>query len=283
MCERPEALGDLEPREGQGALLGGGLARSWPVGPDGFRVWDAHGHMGLWNKVGYVAADAASNVRRMDEARVERMTFSDIRAIENDPDGGNARMVDACAEFPGRLYGYAGYAPAKYAGRRAAFEDVLDQPGVVGIKLHCQLHGVEPNDPLYRPAYEMAHERGLPLKSHGVPQPAHLREMLQELPGMNYIAAHFGAGPPEGIKAYIEIANEFPNFLLDATGSVISRGAFARLMSQVPATQVVAGSDFPIMDLGQQFGRVIHADIADDIKRQVLWENPCRIYGVGGG
>jgi len=28
MRERPEALGDLDPREGQGALLGGGLARS---------------------------------------------------------------------------------------------------------------------------------------------------------------------------------------------------------------------------------------------------------------
>ncbi|MFP8870858.1 MAG: hypothetical protein VCB43_05195 [Myxococcota bacterium] len=31
MRERPEALGDLDPREGQGALLGGGLARSTVV------------------------------------------------------------------------------------------------------------------------------------------------------------------------------------------------------------------------------------------------------------
>lgn len=256
------------------------MPRVWPVGVDGFRVWDSHAHLGPWYRCPYPVYDAAGTVKRMDEIGVERIVMSDIRAVESDPEGGNARVVEACAQFPGRIYGYAGYAPSKYAENLARFERFLEQPGMVGIKLHCESHQTPPDSPQYYPAYELAHERHLPLLTHGLLAPEVLREVLTELPHMVYIAAHHGAVAPETIQPYIALANEVPSFYLDATDSRMRREAFARLVRQMPIEQIVAGSDFPIMDFPYQLGRVLYADISEEDKKKILWENPSRIFRV---
>jgi len=182
-------------------------------------VWDAHSHLGPWYKVAYPVHTAEETVRRMDEVGLQRITVSDIRALESDPDGGNARqrhsgvgkrpgwwqrqgragLQGICGprrEFAGRIFGYAAYAPHRYADDMAAFEQILDQPGIVGIKIHCDTHKTPPDSPKYRPAYEVANERGLPVLSHGVFAPAQLPQVLREFPNMVYIAAHYGAGAP---------------------------------------------------------------------------------------
>ncbi len=256
------------------------MPRSWPLAGGNLQVWDAHSHLGPWYKVAYPVHTAEETVRRMDEVGLQRITVSDIRALESDPDGGNARVVQACREFAGRIFGYAAYAPHRYADDMAAFEQILDQPGIVGIKIHCDTHKTPPDSPKYRPAYEVANERGLPVLSHGVFAPAQLPQVLREFPNMVYIAAHYGAGAPEGIEQYIAVANEFPNFYLDATGSQMRRGAFARLVQQMPVEQIIYGADFPIMDFPYQLGRVLYADISEQAKRKILWENPARIFKV---
>lgn len=256
------------------------VSRVWPVDSGGLRVWDIHGHLGPWYKLHYPVHDAPATVKRMDEVGIERLNISDIKAIGNDPDAGNARMLRACAEFPGRIYGYAGYAPSKYANNVAAFEKLLGEPGVVGIKLHCALHETPPDSPKYRPAYELANEAELPVLCHGKLAPEDLRSLLTELPKMSFIAAHMAGSAPESIGPYIELARECPNFYMDATLSTLLRGAFARLVAQVPAEQILIGSDFPIMDFPYQLGRVLYADISDELKRKVLWENPSRLFRV---
>ena len=250
----------------------------WPVGTGGLRVWDAHGHLGPWYKAYYPVHDATGTVERMDEAGIERLVVSDIKSIENDPDAGNARSAAACADFPGRIYAYAGYAPGRYADDIAAFERALDRPGVVGIKFHCSLHQTPPESPLYRPAFEVANERRLPILTHGVLPPDLLREALTEFPNLIYIAAHYAAGPPEGNGPLIALANEFSNLYLDSTGSIIQHGAFARLLNQMPVEQILYGADFPIMDFPYQLGRVRYAEIDDAVKQKILWENPERIF-----
>ena len=256
--------------------------REWPVAADGMRVWDIHGHLGPWYKIPYPVYNAGDTVRRMDEVGVERFVISDIRAIENDPDSGNARAIEATAEYPGRLFAYAGYAPGKYANNIGSFERLFDEPGVVGIKFHCQLHNTPPDSPKYRPAFEVANERRLPILTHGVLPPDMLRGLLAEMPHLTYIAAHFAASPPEAHEPYLEIAGEFSNLYYDTTGSTVLRGGFARLVARMPPEQILYGSDFPIMDFPYQLGRVLYADISDELKRKILWENPSRIYRRAG-
>jgi predicted TIM-barrel fold metal-dependent hydrolase len=207
----------------------------------------------------------------------ERLIISDIRGIENDPDGGNARAIEASAQFPGRIYVHAVYSPGKYADNVEAFERVLDQPGVISIKFHCQLHNTAPESPKYRPAFEAANARGLAILTHGVLPPDMLRDLLKEMPNLTYVAAHFGASPPEDHEAYVPIANEFSNFYFDTTGSVMKLGGFRRLVEAMPPEQIVYGSDFPVMDLPYQLGRILYADIGDELKQKILWENPARI------
>jgi len=118
----------------------------------------------------------------------------------------------------------------------------------------------------------------MPVLVHGAPSPPFLGKLLGELPGMTYIAAHYAAGPPESAAPYIALANDHPNLVLDATGSGMLRGAFDRLLERMPAGQLVAGSDFPLMDLPYQLGRVLYCRASDAVKQQILWDNPARLF-----
>ena len=254
----------------------------WPLAPGGFRVWDCHSHLGPWYRCPYAVHDVEGTVRRMDEIGIERTVISDIRAIESEPTSGNARIADAAEAHPGRIYGYLGFAPWLYGADVAAAEKLLDRAGIVGIKLHCHCHDTSPDAPEYRVAYELAHERGLPVLTHGLLAPDALRKTLDELPNMTYVAAHYAALPPEGMEDYIAIARDYPNFVMDSAGSQIQAGAFARLLERVPVDQVMFGCDFGIMDFPCQLGRVLHADISDEAKQKVLYDNAARIYGKAG-
>lgn len=254
------------------------MSADWPVGPGGFRVWDAHAHLGPWHRLHYPVHDAGGTVRRMDQVGVERITVSDMSCIENDSEAGHERLRRAITEYPGRIYGYAVFSPAHHADAPQEFERLLDQPGMVGIKVHCGTHATPAESPRYRRAYEVAHERRLPVLVHGSPAVPFLDKLLRELPGMIWVAAHYAAGPPEGIAPYIALATELPNLVLDATGSGMERGAFDRLLAQMPVQQIVAGSDFPIMDLPYQLGRVLHCRASDAVKQQILWDNSVRLF-----
>jgi len=48
----------------------------------------------------------------------------------------------------------------------------------------------------------------------------------------------------------------------------------------MPVEQIIYGADFPIMDFPYQLGRVLYADISEQAKRKILWENPARIFKV---
>ena len=71
---------------------------SWPCGGDGFRVFDAHGHLGPWEKVYYPFRTAERIVSRMDECGVEKLAVSDMLAIGPDFRSGNSRVGEAVGQ-----------------------------------------------------------------------------------------------------------------------------------------------------------------------------------------
>ena len=69
------------------------------------------------------------------------------------------------------------------------------------------------------------------------------------------------------------------NLYFDLAMSAMPRGTLAWLAARVPPGQIVYGSDHPVMDFPYQLGRVLYADVPDEVKRIVLWDNAARIFG----
>ena len=259
--------------------VGGG---AWPCGKGGLRVFDAHGHLGRWEKVYYPIGTADQIVTHMDKCGVEKLAVSDVLAIGPDFRSGNSRVGDAVARHPERLVGYAVYNPNYESRMQAEMDRCFDDLGLSGIKLHCSLHETSTDHQSYRPAFRIANERGLPIlvHAHHGPSAEFLKALLADHPGMYFIYAHLGGGAKAGLEPLLAVANEHPNLVFDIGLSTVPRGTLAWLVGQVSTRQVVYGSDFPIMDFAYQLGRVLRADISVQTKRMILFDNAERIFSA---
>ncbi len=260
--------------------VAGEAPRRWPVGSKGFRVFDIHGHLGQWNRMYHQDHTPGDLVRRMDQLGVQRLVISDLLAIGPDYQKGNDRVGRALAEFPGRLEGYAVYNPNYESEMAAEMRRCFDELGCRGIKLHCMLHDTSTEDPSYRLAFRVAEERACPVLCHvhDGPSPDFLAALLAEHPHAKFIYAHVGGGPRSGLEPLLPVAISRPNLFFDLALSTMPRATLAWLAGEVPPSQILYGSDYPIMDFSYQLGRILHAQIPEETKRMILWSNADSIF-----
>ena len=254
----------------------------WPCGQDGFRVFDIHGHIGLWPHKYYCDGSVEEMVERMDQTGVERFAVSDILAIGPDYKAGNDRIGDAVARYPERIVGYVVYNPNYESEMADEMKRGFDDLGCRGIKIHCAVHETSTEDPRYRLGFQTAHVRQCPILCHvhQGPSPDFLMRVLGDFPDAKFIYAHVGGGSKTGLEPFLEVANLRPNLFFDLGVSQIPRGTLAWLVEQVPHEQILYGSDHPLNEFTFQLGRVIYADIPDNVKRAILWDNSARIFDI---
>ena len=254
----------------------------WPCGPDGFRVFDVHGHLGRWERKYYRDSTAAEMVARMDQVGVERFAVSDVLALGPDYRGGNDRVGAAVSEFPNRLVGYVVYNPNYESEMADEMARGFDDLGCRGIKLHCGLHETSTEDPKYSLAFRTAQERGCPIlcHAHEGPSPEFLREVLADYPDAKFIYAHAGGSSREEVEPLVEVAQARSNLFLDLGLSTMLRGTLAWLVENVPSAQIVYGSDHPLNEFTFQLGRVLHADIPEELQRRILWDNAAEVFKI---
>ncbi len=260
--------------------VSGEAARRWPVGSEGFRVFDIHGHLGQWNRMYHRDHSPKDLVRRMDQLGVQKLVISDLLAIGPDYRTGNDRVGQALAEFPDRLVGYAVYNPNYESEMADEMVRCFDELGCSGIKLHCMLHDTSTEDSSYRLAFRVAEERACPVLCHvhDGPSSDFLASLLAEHPHAKFIYAHLGGGPRAGLEPLLSVAEARPNLCFDLASSAMPRATLAWLAGKVPPSQILYGSDHPIMDFSYQLGRVLHAQIPEELKRMILWSNADRIF-----
>ncbi|PYV10359.1 MAG: hypothetical protein DMG07_21265 [Acidobacteria bacterium] len=254
---------------------------SWPCGGNGFRVFDVHTHLGPWQRKYYGGSTSADLVARMDEAGVECVATSDMLGIGPDFAAGNRRVGAAARAFPERIVGYAVYNPNYEAESADGLKRAFDELGCRAVKLHCMLHETATASPLYRPAFRFAQERACPVLCHvhQGPSPEFLDRLLGDHPDLAFIFAHIGGGERAPLEPFVPVAYARGNLYFDLAMSAMPRGTLAWLAARVPPGQIVYGSDHPVMDFPYQLGRVLYADVPDEVKRIVLWDNAARIFG----
>jgi uncharacterized protein len=162
------------------------------------------------------------------------------------------------------------------------------------FKVHVQVGGFDPRDPLLRDVWGLLAEAGVPAVVHcgNAPIPAvatgpgPFADVLREHPSLPAVIAHCGA--PEYAE-HLDLVEKYRNVHVDTTmvGTPFMNGlapippdAVARL-GQLQ-DRVVLGTDFP--NIPYQFGEQLTAlekfDLGDDWLRAVCWTNGERLLGT---
>ncbi len=169
------------------------------------------------------------------------------------------------------------------------------EAGARVVKVHVQVGGFDPRDPLLDPAWGLLADAGVPVVVHcgdgPVPGPhtgiAVFEQVLRRHPGLVAVLAH--AGMPD-YAAALDLVARYPRVHLDTTmvGTAFAE-AFAPLPADWPARlagvadRVVLGSDFPNIPYAyaeqvEAIGRWAEAPgLGEPFLRAVLRETPLRL------
>jgi predicted TIM-barrel fold metal-dependent hydrolase len=166
--------------------------------------------------------------------------------------------------------------------------------GVGIFKVHLQVGGYDPRDPLLEPVWGMLAESGVPVVTHcgGGPLPGAftgpgpIGAVLAAHPGLTLVVAH--AGMPEYLD-FADLAEKYPNVHLDTTmvGTPFTE-ALLPMPAELPARfadlgdKVILGSDFPNIPYAysEQIAALHRLDLGADWLRAVLYDNGARLLGA---
>jgi hypothetical protein len=182
--------------------------------------------------------------------------------------------------------------PGVHAYVSRALED-----GARVFKVHVQVGGFDPRDPLLDPVWGMLADTGVPAVVHtgsgptpgAFTGPGPFGEVLARHPRLTAVIAHMGM--PQHAE-FLDLAERFPNVHLDTTMVFVdffdgaqAQTALARsLAPRLSALQdrVVLGTDFPNIPYAyaHQLDVLTRTGLDDDWMRAVLWHNGARLFGV---
>lgn len=190
-----------------------------------------------------------------------------------------------------RAIGTATFFPEENAGRYV--ERVLADPRIRGFKLHLQVGGFHPDDPLLHPCYARVQEAGRVLVIHSGTGPVSgrhtrldaLTAVLDRFPRLTVVVAHMGAFEYE---AYLDLAEQRENVHLDTTMvfTDYDLGRFfpEALVPRLPALQdkILFGSDFPNIPYRYEHAveGLVRLHLGDAWLRAVLHDNAVRLFGI---
>ena len=250
----------------------------------GWRIIDAHAHLGPTGGFYIPTPDAASMVGMMDRLGIDTTIISSHLAITSDYSRGNDLTAEATRRFPGRFLGYVVPNP-QYA------EDVLpelrrgfDRLGLCAIKLHPSLQGYSVLDPMCEPIWRFAEERGALVLSHtwnesDTCSPTSFGKVAEAHPQARFLLGHSG-GTHDGRREAVEVAQARENIYLEICGSTLTCAELEWMVEQAGAERVVFGTDSPWLDPRFVFGKVVLSQLSDGQLRLVLGENIARLLGL---
>lgn len=234
----------------------------------------------------------------MDAAGIERAGL--INYVAPDLMG----FDDSCCEYvieyasaaPDRLLPFGSVNPRLRKDCGARIRELIDL-GMKAVKVHPPHQLIEVNDylgpyPHQKEIYEECEKSGIPLMIHtgtsifpGA-RNKHARcmpvdDLALDFPDLTIVMAH--GGRPLYMDEAFFLVRRHKNVHMDISGIPPSRllTYFPRLSSI--ADKVLWGTDWPgpgVPDMKQNIGQFWALDLADDVKRAILYDNAAKILGT---
>jgi uncharacterized protein len=252
--------------------------------PRAFDIVDCHGHLGYWRGFNIAAPTPADLVRIMDRSGINTIVLSATAGITADYRLGNAQVLQAMRDFPGRIYGYCSINPHYPVQEQRDELARCLKTGMVGVKIHPSLHGYPAGGEGYRAAWEFAQEHNLCLLSHTcVGDPtcaiALFDQLAADYSAVKIILGHSGMGY-EGTEQSAALARKYPNVYLDLTMSQCHRGLVERMVAGAGADRVLFGTDLQFIDCRTHLGRLAFSSLDDHALRLIFGANARRLFGL---
>jgi uncharacterized protein len=246
---------------------------------DGFRIFDAHTHIGTALHSGR-RFSAEQMVEHMDAHGIDRSLAIPFPMVE-DFRAAHDEIAEGARRFPERLVGAACIPPfiprAEFLAevRRCAMD-----LGLRALKLQPQFQPLNPISPASEFFFEAAAEHGLAVVAHTGSGPPYALPSLFMLPARRFpqlriVLAHCGGSLfyQEAIAAacmcpnlYLEISTLMPHHALE-------------VLSHVPASRLMIGSDLP-ESADTEIGKIAGLAIPEEDRRAILWETAATVFGT---
>jgi len=183
-------------------------------------------------------------------------------------------------QFPKRLRAYVVFHP-HHLEQSLRDLDLILAPGspFMGIKLHGAFHNYPADGPNYRPAWEFAERHRLTVLYHvggmGRDWSGAVAEIADRYPNLKMIFAHLAPGEERIVKLF----RGRPNLHTDTCLSTGRYLQVERIVRSVGPERVVFATDGGYNSCAAGFGKLIFADLPDDVKRIILGGNARRLFG----
>ncbi|KAA8889354.1 amidohydrolase [Nocardia colli] len=166
--------------------------------------------------------------------------------------------------------------------------------GAQVFKVHVQVGGFDPGDPLLNPVWGLIQDARIPVVIHcgsgpvagEFTGPGPIAALLRRFPRLPLIVAHMGA--PE-YREFFDLAEKYPDIRFDTTMTFTD---FFEQVDPFPADElgrlrsfgdrILFGSDFP--NIPYTYGHAVDAlerlELGDEWLRKVCYQNAADLFGV---
>lgn len=250
----------------------------------GWRIIDAHAHIGSYGGFEIPHGDADSMIRSMDHLGIDVACISSLTAINADYVRGNDLTAVAVRRYPDRFVGYAVANPWETENITTELTRAFDELGLSAIKIHPTLWELPVTDARYEPIWGFASERKALVLSHTwvndrTCRPALFKEIAQRHPQVAFLLGHSG-GSWEGNLEALQICANCPNIYLETCYSQLTRSQLQLLVQGAGSERVVFGTDMPFIDPAFTLARVAGSALTEEQRRAILGGNAGRLLAL---
>ena len=293
-----------------------------PAALRGYEVIDAHAHVfpprvfeAVWrwfDRYGWEiryrlqARETVAFLRARGLSHVVGLHYAHVPGMAA---GLNRFVCELAREAPG-LIACATVLPGE-PGARAILDEALGPLGLRGVKIHCHVQRLAPDDPRLDDVYAAAAAHGVPVVIHAGNAPnsphygcdvealctpdATLRALSRH-PRTQVIVPHLGV---EHVTEYTALLDTHPNLFLDTTmtlGGFLPTGTFREVARAFPAElaargrelilrfpdRMLYGSDFPNIPYAwdRELAAIAAWSLPEEIARAFLAGNARRLFGI---
>jgi len=254
---------------------------------------DTHAHFGVCvsSKPEFVnefmSADAVTVAERARKINICLSVVTPLKAIMprlgGNVIGGNEEAYQAVAETDGLLQWVVLSPLEKDSFNQVS--DMLQSPKCAGIKIHPVEHGYQIRDH-GKALFEFAAKHRTTILTHSGEEscmPEEYVRFADEFPEMNLILAHTGFGwdndPTHQVRAIQ--ASKHNNIFADTSSAQnIVPGVIEWAVKEAGAEKFLFGTDNPLYFLPMQRARIEYADISQESKRKIFFENAVSLLGL---
>lgn len=252
---------------------------------EGVEVIDAHGHTPPHTRGWVIRSQGdedgiADLLGRMDRLGINKIIVAPETALFGECAAGNREAESLLSGRPERFSGWLCFNPL-YAGEMTPlFDSFFERNFFIGFKILPSYWKIPLGDPGYRPVWEYADARRLPILIHtwndSYNSPRMLAGIAPRFPGAAFILGHSGGGTPGRLEAE-ELALAYDNVHLEFCGSFTTPRPFEKSIGIVGRERVLFGTDADAHDPAWELGRYLSMPLPDEELLPGLGENIRRI------